>query len=472
MHDQFDLLVSQACRQPNQVALEVPHPESPGQSRQVTWQRLLSAVRTLASELSALGVSPRTPVGYASRNELGDVLLSLSCVAVGAIEVPIEHRLREDEVARRWGQFDGRWIDSRQLKSLTDAALRHPIVFEDERTTPDLSRPSLVLWTSGTTSRSRGVVLTQQNLVGNAAAKLAAVPEQSDDLRLCSLPLCHAYARTCDMGTWLHSGCTLALGLGFEAWRDFAPIVKPTIANTVPRLAARLLVEADNAVLGRLRLIGCGGAAMEESEFSQWRQRGVVVIQGYGLTETAPVICSATPETALPGLVGTFVDGWEYDIRAGELYVRGPHTMLEYWNDPHATKQRIDADGWLATGDLVEIDESSGQLRILDRKDDVIVLPSGRKVFPQAVERLLGTVDGVDHLMLLCRDDQLECWYCGSTDATDLMRDKFDHLETWQQPKSINRWSEPLSIDAGELTAKGTLRRKQIIKNRFGTERD
>ena len=150
-----------------------------------------------------------------------------------------------------------------------------------------------------------------------------------------------------------------------------------------------------------MRLLGCGGAAISESAFEHWQRLGVAVIQGYGLTESSPVICSATPTNAKPGLVGRFVEGWETKIQDQQLLVRGPHVMLGYWDDPVATASRIDRDGWLATGDHVEVDAQSGQLRILGRVDDVIVLASARKIHPATVERAVERVDGVRHAMLI-----------------------------------------------------------------------
>ena len=116
------------------------------------------------------------------------------------------------------------------------------------------------------------------------------------------------------------------------------------------------------------------------------------MIQGYGLTETSPVICSAGPGNAAPGLVGGFVEGWEHQIRDGRLWVRGPHLMLGYWGDPLATKARLDSDGWFDTGDLVELDAAFGQLRILGRADDVIVFAK-RTQNQSCFSRVAGSAD-------------------------------------------------------------------------------
>jgi long-chain acyl-CoA synthetase len=295
---------------------------------------------------------------------------------------------------------------------------------------------------------------------------------RADDVRLTALPLCHAYARTCDFGTWLLSGCTLAVGLGFEAWEKLGPVTEPTLANTVPSIARRMFsAAADEIGLGRLRLLGCGGAAMSAAEFRGWRDRGVTVIQGYGLTETSPVICSATPDNATAGLVGDFVGGWEHEIRDGRLFVRGPHVMLGYWNDEPATRDRIDECGWLDTGDLVEIDAATGQLRILGRADDVIVLSDGHKVHPQVIERELEGIPGIRHALIIGDDRHLQAWL--DADETfqpgvieQVVSQALADRPAWERPLSIRCFQPPLSAARGELTQKGAIKRQQILETR------
>ncbi|TWU56150.1 class I adenylate-forming enzyme family protein [Rubripirellula reticaptiva] len=322
---------------------------------------------------------------------------------------------------------------------------------------------ALVLQTSGTTSTPKGVVLTHTNLLGNAAAKLTAVPQSTDDVRLTVLPLSHAYARTSDFGTWMISGCKLAVTLGFDGLRDFAPIVHPTLMNVVPSIAYQLLdSDTDLAAmgLGRLRLLGCGGAPISAVTFDLFKRLGITVIQGYGLTETGPVICSATPENATAGLVGDFVDGWQHEIRSGELYVRGPHVMQGYWNDETATRAKIDSGGWLRTGDLVERDEETGQLRILGRVDDVLVMDNGRKISPNSIQRDLEQVAGVNHAMLVWRG-RLECWIDGDMNEDSIRKtlSQYPHC----RHATLHRFDPPLSAEHAELTAKGTIRRNAIM---------
>jgi len=330
-------------------------------------------------------------------------------------------------------------------------------------------KASLILWTSGTTSEPMAVLLSAESLHANASAKLKAVPQNQSDIRLTMLPLSHAYARTCDFGTWLLSGCTIAVCLGYQSMLRRLQKLHPSLINTVPAIASRMLKETP-VNLDELRLLGCGGAPLDPSSFMEWDVRGVTVIQGYGLTETGPVISSATPSNAMPGLVGEPVEGWEIAIKQGQLFVRGPHSMLGYLKQPEATQARMTDDGWLATGDLVERDRKTRQFRILGRVDDVIVLGSGRKIYPASIERDIEQIDGIQHALLHYRGS-LQLWL--NLDAnTDLAMVQTDASQVLAKQSvtlhcSLHCFQPPLSIEAGELTAKETIRRGNIVEKRL-----
>jgi long-chain acyl-CoA synthetase len=464
----------QVTARPNAIALIVE--SSDGTTQSLSWKQLAGLVSRAAAVLSDRleSSSAARRIGHASDNSLADIVIALASMRIGAIEVPIDHRLGQREIVRRWNRVGGLWLDRKSRWQLMVDSIAEAKT-ESQSTdlssfTIDADTPSLILWTSGTTGTNQGVVLSHRNLAGNAAAKLRAVPQSPQDVRLCVLPLSHAYARTCDLGTWLLSGCTLAATLGYAGLRRLAPVVLPTLINTVPILAYRLLEESPRlAGLDQLRLLGCGGAAISASAFGRWKDRGVTVIQGYGLTETSPVICSATPENALPGLVGRLVDGWESDIREGQLFVRGPHTMLGYWDNNRATSRKVDREGWLATGDLVEQEPSTGQFAILGRVDEVIVLDSAKKIFPSTIEREVETIAGVRHALLVYQDS-LQLWFDADQESEQVIKQAISKLLREHadcRDCSLHRFPTPLSQAAGELTAKGTIRRAQILENRF-----
>ena len=146
------------------------------------------------------------------------------------------------------------------------------------------------------------------------------------------------------------------------------------------------------------------------------------------------------------------------------------HTMLGYWQNASATSAKIDTDGWLATGDLVEQDASTGQLRILERVDDVIVLEDGRKIFPSTIERTVEQIGHVRHALLVHRDG-LQLWFDADDDADEqAIKRGIEQIlsrNTDCRGCTVHRFLPSLCEARGELTAKGTIRRAQIFKNRF-----
>lgn len=371
------------------------------------------------------------PILHRSDHSASDVVTALAVAVAGRIEAPLDDRLPPEEFHRRC-----------------------ELLNQDPQSNVS---SGIILWTSGTTSQPMGVIQQHASWLGNAAAKLQAVPTTADDVRLTVLPLSHAYARTCDLGTWLIAGGVLAVGLGMKGVRKLAPIVRPTVMNVVPSMAYTLLRQPAPG-LQRLRWLGVGGAALSSDAFESWRDRGVTVIQGYGLTETGPVIASATPENATAGWVGRFVQGWEHEIRDGELWVRGPHLFNGYWNhDPIAA---VDANGWFRTGDHVQWDSQTQQLRVLGRADDVIVLPNAIKINPSEIERQIALLPGIQHCMLCLRKD-LELWIDGDETSQDAIRRCLLRYP-WGDETQIRYFDAPLSIEAGELTTKMTLRRSAI----------
>lgn len=453
------------------------HNRTTSETASFTWFQLACAVHTTAKNLSGLASGTDRCFVHASDNRLADVLITLAVMRIGGTESPLDHRLPNSQIASLSDQLGGYWIDGPAKdaieKSTCDAKanpgqLGSPPAHDDSQ-----SSHRLILWTSGTSGSPKGVVLSQHSLAGNAAAKLAAVPQRIDDIRLTSLPLSHAYARTCDMGTWLLSGCSLAVTLGFAGWERHGNTVAPTLANVTPSLADRLMAcDSDRIGTRRVRILGCGGAALSEPSFREWTDRGVSVVQGYGLTEAAPVICSATPNNGMPGHVGLVVDGWETKIRDSQLFVRGRHVMDGYWKDDQASAEKVDADGWLATGDIVRIDPASDQYQILGRADDVIVLASGRKVHPRTIETIAERFAEVTRAVAVQRDGEIDLWLDMVDDQPltarihQALHNALGPLAAWERPRNIHKFAPPLTAGAGELTAKGTPRRNHIIANR------
>lgn len=349
------------------------------------------------------------------------------------------------------------------------------------------SSAAQMLFTSGTTGHTKGVLLSHRNLVSNALAKLEAAPQQHNDLRLNVLPFSHAYARTCELSSWLLTGGQLAIADNWLHFLQLAPLVRPTLINLVPHLVGKLMqpqhtsgfqctsgssasatvADADEIRrrLGdRVRLLQVGGAALPETIWEHLAQCGLAPLQGYGLTEASPVVCSNRAGQQRPGTVGQPVRGVELRVdELGQLWVRGENVMLGYFDAPEETAQRIQK-GWLATGDLVSV-ESNGHYRIVGRMSEQIVLSTAFKVSPELVESRLMSIEGVEQAMAFGQDRPCIValvWLKDSVQSPTSLDDIlptvdriFEDLPAYMRPAKIGIVAERLDSRPELLNGKG-----------------
>ncbi len=268
--------------------------------------------------------------------------------------------------------------------------------------------PLTLIYTSGTTGAPKGVLLTHENIAFNALAFLDRVPLGPDDRVLNYLPLTHIFARTINY-VCLHVGCTVRY-TDINRFPAQLTAFRPTFFATVPRfleklhagVSARSTAKAPPSVTlpaalgGHIRQIISGGAALDVELAHRFGDAGVRIVQGYGLTETSPVISCDSPASIRPGTVGRPLSGVEVMIAAdGEILTRGPHVMRGYYRDPDATADAI-RDGWFHTGDIGKLTDE-GHLVIVDRKKNLFKLSTGKYVTPQPVEERL-----VRHPLIAC----------------------------------------------------------------------
>lgn len=353
--------------------------------RGTSWseRKLTETIAAAAERVERAFAPEHRAVAVVSDNSVAALLWTLAVRRAGRIEVPIDARLPRAVIGRRIADCGAASIDPR------GSSVRFDETHANDRWVD--AEPEAILWTGGTTDAAgddtggRGVLVRRGATSTNARAKLAAVPQTADDVRLTVLPITHAFARTCDLETWWIGGGSLALSLGRRAAEKMMPSVRPTLMSVTPSLARDWIREPPSG-LDRLRILGVGGAALDTDTFDAWTRRGVTVIQGYGMTETGPTVASATPDNAVAGCVGHCVDGVEFKVVDGELHVRGPSLLAGYLD---ATRTPFDADGFFRTGDLVELSEAG--LRILGRKDDRLTLANGVTFDPVAIENELRT---------------------------------------------------------------------------------
>ena len=288
-----------------------------------------------------------------------------------------------------------------------------------------------MLFTSGTTSKSKVVALSHKNMVSNVMDFASVLDIDSSDRILSFLPLHHVFECTVGMLYSLYIGAQRSFCEGIRHIVENLNEYKITFASFVPAIyesmhktiiknlekegkleAVRKLMEANkdktmaekkeifkdihNVFGGQIKLFVSGAAALEKEVEEDFRAWGVNLCQGYGLTETSPVIGVETNENfrvgkPLPHIQAKIEDANEEGM--GELVVKGPNVMLGYYNDEEATKEVLE-DGWFRTGDLAKIDED-GYIFICGRKKSVIVLKNGKNIFPEEMEALVNKIEGV-----------------------------------------------------------------------------
>jgi long-chain acyl-CoA synthetase len=414
------------------------HVRRDGRYVALTWDEVAVDVRRAAGALARLGAAAGDRVILVAENRYEWIVCDLAMHLLGVVHVPVHASLTGPQIAYQIADCGARLAivsGTAQVEKLVAAAdrlpgglrvvsldpcppalgqtiERLPALWSDvpeaearaiESRAAAALRPddlATILYTSGTTGEPKGVMLSHRNLTSNALATVEAFEMSPDDVRLTWLPLSHIFARTCDLYAWIAKGTQLALAESRDTVLANCAEVRPTLINGVPYFfdkVQRYLTESGQAdtpgalarLFGdRIRMCCSGGAALPNHTATFYQERGVLLIQGYGLTECAPVMTMNTPQAHRLGTVGRAPRDIEVRIAPdGEVLTRGPHVMLGYWNKPDATAEAV-RDGWLYTGDLGELD-ADGYLRITGRKKELIVTAGGKNIAPVLLESLL-----------------------------------------------------------------------------------
>jgi long-chain acyl-CoA synthetase len=501
-----------------------------------TWSQVGSRVSQMVSVLRTLGVKPGDCVIQVAENCSQWIIADLAIQACGAIHVPVHTPLTGSQIAYQISDSEARIVlisGEEQAEKLaavpselpgdlkvvsysscfvevsgkatyswdelaSEVELSEGIEQQNWDSTVQSDSLATILYTSGTTGRPKGVVLTQQNLVSNAIGTYEAVGQETDDVRLSFLPFSHIFARTCDLYTWLFGGNQLAVAQSRDTVIADCADVQPTVLNGVPYFYDKLYRSLSEQGIaqkagivkqvlgGRIRNCCSGGAALPNYVFDYFESQKVPLYQGYGLTESSPVITVSSEKQVKRGSVGKPLPDVEVRIAAdGEILTRGPHIMVGYYKNDQATTEVIQ-DGWLSTGDLGSLDEE-GFLFITGRKKEIIVTLGGKNVAPVLLESLLTEDPLLEQVMVIGSERKfltalvfpnLEALAKELGSEGDSLSDPrahaliekriHDRLVELSQYEQIGRFTlidRPFSLEQNEMTPKLSLRRAIIEAN-------
>jgi len=342
-----------------------------------------------------------------------------------------------------------------EIAALGEAARRkNPAFIKERRAELTGSDVVSILYTSGTTGEPKGVILTNSNFLSNIEMAGNVIKVYEDDVFLSFLPLSHVFERMAGYYFPLSIGCTIAYAESMQTVGDNMREVKPTIMISVPRLYEKIYglilanVARSSAVKkmifswcvrsgkkylkqsgrkkvssltvfrkgiadrlvfqklrertgGRIRFFVSGGAPLAREIGEFFSCAGLMIVEGYGLTETSPVIAANPLEACRFGTVGPPLPGVEVKIAEdGEICTRGPHVMQGYYNNPEGTREVIDGENWFHTGDIGFLDDQN-YLTITDRKKNILVTSGGKNIAPQPIENLMLASRYIDQIMMI-----------------------------------------------------------------------
>ncbi|HJS09152.1 MAG TPA: AMP-binding protein, partial [Pirellulales bacterium] len=418
-----ELFARRVAESGDRVALHAP---TAGGYLSRTWREIAADVARWAAAFQRVGVSQSTPLIQIAENRYEWIVADLAVHLAGAVHVAVHATLSGPQmafqildtgaqlvllsnatVAEQLNKAQVEWPGGARFFSYEPGNHTiggHPVEpwgkavdaqsdcsFESlAAEAVQCTRPddlATILYSSGTTGEPKGVMLSHGNLTSNAVATDRLFLPGESDLKLCWLPLSHIFARTADLYCWIVRGSELVLAENRETILANCQQFRPTIINGVPYFFDKVhrhvvsqggsdeeqTARLQAAFGGRLKFACSGGAPLSDATAEYYHRHGVPLLQGYGLTESSPVISVSTPRAHKVGSVGRPLDGVEVKIAAdGEILTRGPLVMLGYWKQPQATADTIDSEGWLHTGDMGRLDED-GYLWITGRKKELIV---------------------------------------------------------------------------------------------------
>ena len=464
------------------IAFIIKHQEGKNKTYEnITYKSLLEQINFLGTKLFDMGLKNKR-IAVLGRNRYEWVLGHLTNLLGGIISIPLDKDLQIDELENSLIRskadaiyFDEKYIEKiEEIKSRNNTNIKNYICmskltgYDDIHTLKeegkklleegnkeyistkiDENAMNILLFTSGTTSKSKAVMLSQKNIASNIYAILKVEDIRSTDSNLAFLPMHHIFGSTC-LIMMLACGVKTSFpdGLRYvsQNLKEYevsvfvgVPLLVEAIYNKIVKeidkqgktKLIKIAIKISNFLLkfhidirrklfkqiidqlgGKMRFVISGGAPLDPKVQKGFIDLGIDMVQGYGLTETSPVIAAENKFKARNGSIGVPMENVTIEIvnkdenNIGELRVKGPNVMLGYYENEEETNKVL-KDGWFHTGDLGYIDKD-GFIFITGRQKNMIVLKNGKKIFPEEIETLVNRIDLVEECMVFGMPDEVD----------------------------------------------------------------
>lgn len=458
------------------------------EGRRITYAELKQGVKKYRNHLYALGIRQGDRVGIFSRNSAEFIYSYFATASLGAINVPINFQLSTRETA---------YI-------LQDAGVKHlltyePLMFEEkisvtqhdiatfgDKIFPDApelpkefgeNNPCVIIYTSGTTGNPKGAILSHKNLVHNTR-QCSVFKCHSKCRVLCVLPMYHCFEWTCAvLNTFYRGGANHVMRV-FKP-KDMVDMVREqeiTDIIAVPSIFKLVTALAKPEDFKTVRFFMSGGTTLPDKIVDEFKKKfGAPIAEGYGLSEASPCVFLTTHGEERQGSCGKKLDGEEIRLvdedgndvaqgEVGEVLVRGGQVMLGYWNNPKATAEALDADGWLHTGDVGKVD-ADGYYYIVNRIKEMII-SMGENIYPREVEEVVYRFEGIKDAAVIGVDDKLRgqvgaCFFevqdGAKVDIRELKKFLQKNLALYKVPREFKQIAEMPRTSTGKISKRKIL---------------
>lgn len=397
--DPIDWIEAINAADPDRAWLETPGGDV------ISYQMLHSAVTTMAAKLTSAGINPGDRVAACLEKSPEAMILYFACLWIGAIYMPLNTGYTQSEIAYFIDDAEPAMFvgggEVGQTHSLADiAALPAAPILDRPVFAPDSI--AAMLYTSGTTGRPKGAMLTRANLASNAVALMNAWAITADDVLIHALPIFHVHGLFIAINSMTAAGAKMLFRAKFDPDDVIALMPRATMLMGVPTFYTRLLSTPalTHEACTTMRLFISGSAPLLAETHRQFEARtGHAILERYGMTETGINTSNPYEGARIAGTVGPPLPGVEVRISdvegdIGAIEVRGPNVFAGYWRNPEKTASEFREGGWFITGDLGKID-AQGYVHIIGRGKDLIIT-GGYNVYPKEVEDAIDALPGVN----------------------------------------------------------------------------